>query len=108
MAMPQKVNGRKLFNAVPTSRKLLVDGLLLLRFHDAVAVVCEQHTLQPVTPTVVNARALRAVSQARVCGKNVFCIVLSKKFNIMSAFFLTNRSLGRKKSILARVCFDAK
>ena len=26
----------------------------------------------------------------------------------MSAFFLTNRSLARKKSILAEVCFDAK
>ena len=48
MAMPQKVNGRKLFNAVSTSRKPLVDGLLLLRFHDAVAVVCEQHALQPL------------------------------------------------------------
>jgi len=26
----------------------------------------------------------------------------------MGAFFLTNRSLGRKKSILAEVCFDAQ
>jgi len=65
--------------------KLPVDGRLVLRLRNAVTAGCEQHTLQPVTPTVVNARALRAVSQARVCGKNVFCIVLSKKFNIMSA-----------------------
>ena len=37
-----------------------------------------------------------------------FCIVFSNKFNIMSAFLSANRSLGCKKSILAKVCFDAK
>jgi hypothetical protein len=44
--MSQKVNRRKLFNAVSTSRKPLVDGPLLLRFHDAVLVVHGQHDLQ--------------------------------------------------------------
>ena len=39
---------------------------------------------------------------------NFFCLVFSDKFNIMSAFLSTNRSLGRKKSILAEVCFGAK
>ena len=66
MAMYQKVNGRKLFNAVSTSRKLLVDGLLLLRFHDAVAVVCEQHALQPLAPAVVNVRPFGVVAHLRV------------------------------------------
>ena len=65
--------------------KLPVDGRFVLPLRNAVASGSEQHTLQPVTPTVVNARALRAVSQVRVCGKNIICIVLSKKFNIMSA-----------------------
>ena len=37
-----------------------------------------------------------------------FCLVFSKKFNIMSAFLATNRSPYRKKSILAKVGFDAK
>jgi len=45
----------------------------------------------------------------RACLRhNPFCIVFSNKFNIMSAFLSTNRSLGCKKSILAKVCFDAK
>ncbi len=64
--MPQKVNGRKLFNAVSTSRKPLVDGLLLLRFHDAVAVVCEQHALQPLALAVVNVRPFGVVAHLRV------------------------------------------
>ena len=66
MAMPQKVNGRKLFNAVSTSRKPLVDGLLLLRFHDAIAVVCEQHALQPLALAVVNVRPFGVVAHLRV------------------------------------------
>jgi len=45
----------------------------------------------------------------RACMQyNYFCQVFSRKFNIMSAFFSINRSFGCKKSILARVCFDAK
>ena len=66
MAIPQKVNGRKLFNTVSTSRKLLVDGLLLLRFHDAVALVCEQHALQPLALAVVNVRPFGVVAHLRV------------------------------------------
>ncbi len=64
--MPQKVNGRKLFNAVSTSRKPLVDGLLRLRFHDAVADVCEQHALQPLALAVVNVRPFGVVAHLRV------------------------------------------
>ena len=45
----------------------------------------------------------------RACLRhNSFCIVFSNEFNIMSVFLSTNRSLGCKKSILAKVCFDAK
>ena len=36
-----------------------------------------------------------------------FCPIFSKYFNIMSAFSFTNRSPSRKKSILAKVGFDA-
>jgi hypothetical protein len=54
----------------------------------------------------------RWLLQARcplACACNIFfCQVFSRRFNIMSAFLSTNRSLGRKKSILAKVCFDAK
>ena len=100
--------GRKLFNAVFTSKKLLVDGLLLLRFHDVDAVVCEQHALQPLVLVVASLHAFGVVSHSRVSAACLHCLVFSNKFNIMSAFFPSNRSLGRKKSILAEVCFGAK
>ena len=37
-----------------------------------------------------------------------FCLLFSKKFNIMSAHFIHQSPPCRKKSILAKVCFDAK
>ena len=37
-----------------------------------------------------------------------FCPLFSTDFNIMSAFLSTNLQPGRKKSILAKVCLDAK
>ena len=37
-----------------------------------------------------------------------FCPLFSTIFNIMSAFLPTNLQPGRKKSILAKVCYDAK
>ena len=52
VANSQKVNRRKLFNAVSTSRKLPVNGRLLLPFHDAVLVVRERHALQPLALAV--------------------------------------------------------
>jgi hypothetical protein len=57
--------GRKLFNAVFTSRKPLVDGLLLLRFHDAVAVVREQHALQLLVLAVASLHVFCAVGHSR-------------------------------------------
>ena len=100
--------GYNLFNAAFTSRKLLVDGLLLLRFHDVDAVVCEQHALQPLVLAVASLHVFCVVDHSRVSAACLHCLVFSDKFNIMSAFLSTNRSLGRKKSILAEVCFDAK
>ena len=37
-----------------------------------------------------------------------FCPLFSTIFNIMSVFLPTNLQPGRKKSILAKVCYDAK
>ena len=39
---------------------------------------------------------------------STFCPLFSTIFNIMSAFLSTNLQLGRKKSILAKGCLDAK
>ena len=38
----------------------------------------------------------------------LFCTIFGLFFNIMSAFFAHQSPTRRKKSILARVCFDAK
>ena len=38
----------------------------------------------------------------------LFCPLFNIIFNIMRAFLLVSRPLDRKKSILAKVCFDAK
>ncbi|RKW57911.1 MAG: hypothetical protein D8H98_12165 [Prevotella sp.] len=44
-----------------------------------------QHALQPLTLTAVSVCVFRAVAHARVYGIIFFCMVFSKKFNIMSA-----------------------
>ena len=62
VAMAQNMIGQKLFNAVSTSRKLLVDGRLLLRLHHAVFVVREQHALQPLALAAASVCVFRAVA----------------------------------------------
>ena len=42
------------------------------------------------------------------CQLTTFCPFFSKNFNTMAAFLSTKLQPGRKKSILAKVCFDAK
>ena len=65
--------------------KQVVNGRLLLCFHDVVSVGCEQQALQPLSPAVVSARAFRAVNHAHVCGIIVFfCLVFGVNFNILS------------------------
>ena len=76
--------------------------------HDAVSVGREQLALQPLALAVVSVRAFCAFVPTRVYGTIALCLVFSKKFNIMSAVFANNRPPCRKKSILAKVRFDAK
>ena len=68
------------------------------------------YALQLSALAVVSVRAFRTVAHAREHGIIIFfvCLVFSKKFNILSALFVPNRSPSRKKTILAKVCFDAK
>ena len=79
---------RKLFNAVFTSRKPLVDGLLRLRFHDVVAVVREQHALQPLALAAASVSVFLAVAHSCVFTESLFCLVFSKKFNIIRTLFV--------------------
>ena len=51
----------------------------------AVAVDYEQHALQTLALVVASVHAYRAVAHSRVFTKHWFCLVFSKKFNIMSA-----------------------
>ena len=74
------------FNAVSTSRKLLVNGRLLLRFHEAVAVVRVQHALQPLALVVASLHVFCAADHSQMFTANSFCLVFSDKFNIKSAF----------------------
>ena len=64
------------------------DGLLLLRFHDVVAVVREQHVPQPLVLAVASACVFLAVAHSRVFTASLFCLVFSHKFNIISALFV--------------------
>ena len=45
---------------------LAANGRLLLRLHDAVTVVREQHALQPLALVVANLHVFRAVAHSRV------------------------------------------
>ena len=60
--MAQNAIGQKIFNAVSTSRKPLVDGRLLLRLHHAVFVVRELHALQPLALAAASVCVFRAVA----------------------------------------------
>ena len=60
--MAQNMIGQKLFNAVFTSRKPLVDGRLLLRLHHVVAVVRELHALQSPALAATSVCVFRAVA----------------------------------------------
>ena len=58
--MAQNAIGQKKFNAVSTSRKLLVDGRLLLRLHHAAFIVRELHALQSLALAVASVFVFRA------------------------------------------------
>ena len=101
VVISQKVIRWKLFNAVSTSRKLPVNGRLLLPFHDAVLVVREQHALQPLALVVASVHVFRAVAHSRLFTANLFCLVFGKKFNIMSAL-IVHQSLTLPQKIDSR------
>ena len=66
----------------------LLNPRCLLRFHNAVSVDREQHALQTLALVVVSVRVFGAIAHACASGTTSFCLVFSKKFNIMSALFV--------------------
>ena len=99
--MTQRVIRRELFNADSTSRKLPVNGRLLLPFYAAVHVVREQHALQPLALVVASVYVFRAVVHSRLFTVNLFCLVYGNNFNIMSPLF-AHQSLTLPQKIDSR------
>ena len=106
--MPQTATRQETFYAISTSWEAAVSGRLLLRFHDVVSVGHEQHALQPLVLAGVSVRAFHQVSRAGVCNINRFVWFLVRKLTLWVPFLSTNRPPCRKKTILAKVCFDVK
>ena len=79
-----------------------------LCFHDAVFVSCEQHALQPLALVFVSVRVLCAVAHTRVRATIAHVQFSARNLTYRLPFLRTNRPPRRKKSILAKVVFDAK
>ena len=58
-----------------------------LRFHDAVFVSREQHTLQPLALVFVSVRVLCAVAHTQRTHHNRSCPVFGNNFNTLTALF---------------------
>ena len=89
-------------------RKQAVNGRLLRHFHDAVSVGREQHALQSLALAVVSVRVFRTVAHARVYSAIGFVCFSARNLTLWVPFLFTTRPPCRKKSILAKVCFDVK
>ena len=55
-----------------TNRKLAVNSILLLLFHDVVSAAREQHAQQPLTLVAVSVRVFRSVAIRLYAGKSFF------------------------------------
>ena len=75
---------------------------------DAVSGGRGQNAQQLFALAVVSVHAFHRRCLCMRTKHNLFCLVFSNKFNIMSAVFANNRPPCRKKTILAKVRFDAK
>ena len=87
---------------------LCISSRWFLRFHDAVFVSREQHALQPLALVFVSVRVLCAVAHTRVRATIVIVQFSVRILTHWLPFLRTNRPPRHKKSILAKVGFDAK
>ena len=71
------------------------------RFHDVVAVVREQHALQPLALVAASVCVFLAVAHSCGFTAGLFCLVFSKKFNIISTLFV-HQSLTLPQKIDSR------
>ena len=96
MVCSQKVARQKFFNTFSRARKLAVNSILLLLFHDVISAACEQRAQQWLTLAVVSVGLFRVVVHARVNYIILFCLVFSNIFNVLSALFAIKRPSCRK------------
>lgn len=59
-----------------TNRKLAVNSILLLLFHDVVSAAREQHAQQPLALPVVSVRIFRTVAMRLYTGNRILSIFL--------------------------------
>ena len=87
---------------------LCISSRWFLRFHDAVFVSREQHALQPLALVFVSVRVLCAVAHTRISTAINLVQFSVRILTHWLPFLRTNRPPRHKKSILAKVGFDAK
>ena len=87
---------------------LCISSRWFLCLHETVFVSCEQHALQPLALVFVSVRVLCAVAHTRVRATIAHVQFSARNLTYRLPFLRTNRPPRRKKSILAKVGFDAK
>ena len=91
-----------------TNRKLAVNSILLLLFHNVVSAAREQHAQQPLALSVVSVRVFRAVAMRLYAWKSSFVYYSARNLTLSVPFLVAKCPPCHKKSILAKVRFDAK
>jgi len=86
--MHQKATWRKAFQTCSTSRKLPIDGRLLLYLPDAACVGRALHALQPLAPRGSKRTGSLFCCSCALTWHSYLCLVFGKKFNTKSALFV--------------------
>ena len=84
----QKATCQKAFQTCTTSRKLPIDGRLLLHLPDAACVSCALHTMQPLAPRGSKHTCSLFCCSCALTWHSHLCLVFGYKFNTKSALFV--------------------
>ena len=91
MVVHQKATWWKAFQTCTISRKLPIDGRLLLHLHDAACVGRALHALQPLAPRGSKRTCSLYLCSCALTWHNYLCLVFGKKFNTKSALFVNQQ-----------------
>jgi len=101
----QKATWRKAFHTSFTSRKLPVDGRLLLHLPDAACVSCALHTMQPLAPRGSKHTCSLFCCSCALTWHSHLCLVFGKKFNTLTALFAHQPPASPQKIDSREGCF---